>query len=201
MWAVEVKYLNRSGLSQAKLGPVRVFYLSDPDQDLPLAVFFLDGMNAWRNVHVICVLWPLCLISLIFDFLKKNFGFFHWFFFTGKYRRETTACRRKCHAADGDAAAVYLSSATDVENRFFETGVKHTLCLLKCRKEHFQGRHNPYTPDVDEAFEKLVPYDYLQVLNCVLCVVFPLASSFLKNLKKQIRRELYYSSGRKFIRS
>ncbi|OQV15719.1 putative Prolyl 3-hydroxylase 2 [Hypsibius exemplaris] len=117
----------------------------EADVDITYVQLFQSGVEAYRADK-----WAMCINY--FSRAMDDYKF---------YRQQITSCRRKCHAEG--ATASYISNVTDVENRFFEMGVKHTLCLVNCRKAHFRGRPNTYTADVDEAFEKLVPYDYLQM--------------------------------------
>lgn len=77
------------------------------------------------------------------------------------YRKKITSCRRTCHAVEKEGD--FITNKTDIENFFFETTLKHTLCLLRCKNTQLHDRATAYVPDVDDAFERLIPYDYLQV--------------------------------------
>lgn len=77
------------------------------------------------------------------------------------YKKKITSCRRTCHAVEKEGD--FITKLDDTENRFFENNLKHTLCLLRCKNAQLGERATVYIPDIDEAFEKLIPYDYLQV--------------------------------------
>lgn len=117
----------------------------EDDVDVTYVQLFQSGVEAYRADN-----WLLCI-----NYFARAMDDYKF------YRQQIASCRRKCHAADKEA--LYITDSTDVENRFFEMGVRHTLCLVNCRNAHFKGRPNVYTADIDEAFEKLVPYDYLQM--------------------------------------
>ena len=57
-----------------------------------------------------------------------------------------------------------LSKDLSEEDKFYETSIRNTLCLVKCKKDVFGSRMDRVAEGhVDEDFDMRKPYDYLQL--------------------------------------
>ena len=78
------------------------------------------------------------------------------------YREGVARCRSQCRAA----GSIGSLSPTDVESVEFYLGVgaSHSQCIEECKRTKFAGRpERAEDTVVEDAFRRLMPYDYLQM--------------------------------------
>ncbi|XP_066996710.2 prolyl 3-hydroxylase 1 isoform X2 [Anabrus simplex] len=77
------------------------------------------------------------------------------------FRQMTIDCRSRCQY---EAEAAPHMAPYDTENlHFYETLIKKTLCILKCKKNVFKERSSSIAAGADKAFSIYKPYDYLHL--------------------------------------
>lgn len=76
------------------------------------------------------------------------------------YNDAQIGCRLSCKKPSGEKEV----TPQHVEDlRYWETMIKQTLCILKCKKKVLQGRAEIISRTVSQDFESYKPYDYLQL--------------------------------------
>jgi len=76
------------------------------------------------------------------------------------YNDAQIGCRLSCKKPSGEKQV----TPQHVEDlRYWETMIKQTLCILKCKKKVLQGRAEIISRTVSQDFESYKPYDYLQL--------------------------------------
>lgn len=76
------------------------------------------------------------------------------------YWDAVVGCRLDCHKESFDNRLV---SPQLEDMRLWEKMIKQTLCLLKCKKGVLKNRAEIVDKKVQEQFQTLLPYDYLQL--------------------------------------
>lgn len=78
-----------------------------------------------------------------------------------RHRRDEAACRLKCHL-QADNTELLIPEGPYV---FFERAIWDTLCLTTCQKHPVATNRDVAATNrvIDQEFENLVPYDYLQM--------------------------------------
>ncbi|XP_049783374.1 prolyl 3-hydroxylase 1-like [Schistocerca cancellata] len=76
------------------------------------------------------------------------------------YRQTIVNCRTSCDEKARSSPHIF---ETDVEDlHFYEEKIKKTLCLMKCKPNYFRDR-SYLSKEIEEEFENLKPYEYLQL--------------------------------------
>lgn len=83
------------------------------------------------------------------------------------FRSVTVQCRKRC--SENEDENIFSSNPNDSDIWHLQTVVTNkALCLMKCQNLYFQNRPKT-SKEVDEEFEKKVPYNYLQLCYFKVC--------------------------------
>jgi len=86
-------------------------------------------------------------------------------------KQNTVNCRIKCYEEADESPLMGPKEVDDLQ--FFEKLVRNTLCLLKCNKYMPKGGLNGLPKNVQEEFEQLRPYEYLQLCYFQVSGILP----------------------------
>ncbi|GLG97441.1 Uncharacterized protein GBIM_04206 [Gryllus bimaculatus] len=75
--------------------------------------------------------------------------------------KTTAKCRNRCRSRSEGEPFMF---PFDVENlHFYETAVRTTLCLLKCKNAAFKNKFVSVSPELDKLYFRKKPYEYLHL--------------------------------------
>ena len=89
-------------------------------------------------------------------------------------------CRLSCQKPSSNK---YITPQNLEDLMHWETMIKQTLCILKCKKKVLKGRAEIISRSVSYDFESFKPYDYLQLCYFKVCNIFSLTDILINNIK------------------
>ncbi|XP_069694101.1 cartilage-associated protein-like isoform X2 [Periplaneta americana] len=108
-------------------------------------VLYRDGVEAYLDER-----WQECV-----DNLERALSSYR------VLKHTTVNCRLKCQSEAEESAFMDPRNIEDLH--FYDKMIRKTLCLLRCNKHDPKGGLNPIPRHVEQEFEDLKPYEYLQL--------------------------------------
>ncbi|XP_042888710.1 prolyl 3-hydroxylase 1-like isoform X2 [Penaeus japonicus] len=141
-----------------------------------------EGVSKYQEEN-----WEECVKNL-----EDALSDWHW------WKENMAKCREDCHNKENDGPL--LSVKLQEEDRFYETTVRTTLCIIKCKKSVFGSRMDRVVEeDVDEYFEMRKPYDYLQLCYFKLDMIKEAADAAATVLVAQPEHEVMQNNLKYYI--
>lgn len=123
------------------------------DPSLSYDILYAKGVEAYLDED-----WEQC-ITLMNEAIED----YHF------YIDAQVGCRLSCRKQSSDK---YVTPQNLTDLRYWESMIKQTLCILKCKKNVLKNRAEVISRSVSHDFESFKPYDYLQLCYFKVCTVY-----------------------------